>query len=131
MNSTRKHSVLLSFHANLIVSGNRETAVVRVQDETPNDRNDRGMHGSLIKLLPVQALTQDVHTPGIRKAVAWYSSHISLMNPTIRGQRPRPKPTVLLLTDDVQNRIKGEKEGIKCASGKVSVPQHERDFHLW
>ena len=57
---------------------------------------------------------------GIRKAAAWYSSHISLINPTIRGQHPKPKPAVLLLTDDVQNRVKGEKEGIKCSSGKVS-----------
>ena len=54
---------------------------------------------------------------GIRKATAWYSSHISMIDPKIRG-RPKPKPTILLLTDDVQNRIKGEKEGIECSSGK-------------
>lgn len=28
---------------------------------------------------------------------------------------------MLLLTDDVQNRVKGEKEGIKCLSGKVRL----------
>ncbi|KAF9654049.1 RNB-domain-containing protein [Thelephora ganbajun] len=76
-----------------------ETAVVRVQDETPNDRNDRG----------------------IRKATAWYSSHISLINPPVRGQHPKPKPIVVLLTDDLQNRIKGEKEGIKCSSVREYV----------
>ena len=59
---------------------------------------------------------------GIRKAAVWYSSHISLINPTIRGKHPKPNPAVLLLTDDVQNRIKGEKDGIKCSSGKVSPP---------
>ena len=59
---------------------------------------------------------------GIRKATAWYSSHISMMNPIIRGRQPKPKPVALLLTDDVQNRIKGEKDGIKCSSSKVSPP---------
>lgn len=74
------------------------------------------------------SINTEPRTLGIRKAASWYSSHIALINPTIRGQRPRP--SVLLLTDDVQNRIKGEKEGIKCSSGKVSLPRHECEFKL-
>ena len=69
------------------------------------------------------------HALGIRKATAWYSSHISAIDPKIRG-RPKPKPVVLLLTDDVQNRIRGEKEGIECSSGKFLPPRYERDFQL-
>jgi len=69
------------------------------------------------------------HVSGIRKATAWYSSHISMIDPKIRG-RPKPKPVVLLLTNDVQNRIKGEKEGIKCSSGKFLPPRDEHDFQL-
>ncbi|TCD60755.1 exosome catalytic subunit dis3 [Steccherinum ochraceum] len=71
-----------------------ETAVIREEGETPNDRNDRG----------------------IRKATAWYNSHISLARPPIRNQ---PKPvltTAVLLTDDVANRQKAEAEGLKAIS---------------
>ena len=55
---------------------------------------------------------------GIRKATSWYNTHISLARPPIRGQPQQPLPTVVLLTDDVANRQKAEKEGIKCLSGK-------------
>ncbi|THH15025.1 hypothetical protein EW146_g5397 [Bondarzewia mesenterica] len=73
-----------------------ETAVVREEGETPNDRNDRG----------------------IRKSTAWYSSHLSLTRPPIRGQIRPPLPNIVLLTDDVANRQKAEKEEIHCLSGK-------------
>ncbi|KAI0050008.1 mitotic control protein dis3 [Auriscalpium vulgare] len=76
-----------------------ETAVVREEGETPNDRNDRG----------------------IRKGTAWYNSHISLTRPTIRGQPPPTLPTVVLLTDDVANRQKAEKEGIPSLSVRKYV----------
>lgn len=97
--------------------GNRETAVVRTEGETPNDRNDRGMRVVFLLRSLRMGDDEEIHTTGIRRAVAWYSAHISLINPTIRGQRPKPRPTALLLTDDVQSRIKGEKEGVKCLSG--------------
>ncbi|KAJ3529635.1 hypothetical protein NM688_g7830 [Phlebia brevispora] len=71
-----------------------ETAVVREEGESPNDRNDRG----------------------IRKATSWYNTHISLARPPIRGQPQQVLPTVVLLTDDVANRQKAEKEGIRCMS---------------
>ncbi|KAF7800188.1 hypothetical protein EIP86_011435 [Pleurotus ostreatoroseus] len=71
-----------------------ETAVVREEEESPNDRNDRG----------------------IRKATSWYNTHISFARPPIRGQERQALPTVILLTDDVANRQKAEKEGIKCMS---------------
>lgn len=100
-----------------------ETAVVRAQDESPNDRNDRGMRVFLIfTFFSALRSTSGPRALGIRKATAWYSSHISMINPMIRGRQPKPKPIALLLTDDVQNRIKGEKDGIKCSSGKISPP---------
>ncbi|ETW85530.1 putative exoribonuclease [Heterobasidion irregulare TC 32-1] len=76
-----------------------ETAVVRENGETPNDRNDRG----------------------IRKGTAWYNSHLSLTRPVIRGQTAPSIPTVVLLTDDVANRQKAEKEGIQCLSVRSYV----------
>lgn len=100
-----------------------ETAVVRAQDESPNDRNDRGMCACFVfAFFSALRSTFGPRALGIRKATAWYSSHISMMNPIIRGRQPKPKPVALLLTDDVQNRIKGEKDGIKCSSSKVSPP---------
>ncbi|EMD35164.1 hypothetical protein CERSUDRAFT_116633 [Gelatoporia subvermispora B] len=76
-----------------------ETAVIREEGETPNDRNDRG----------------------IRKATSWYNSHISITRPPVKGQPNRPLPTVVLLTDDVANRQKAEKEGIACISVRKYV----------
>jgi exosome complex exonuclease DIS3/RRP44 len=64
-----------------------ETAIVREEGETPNDRNDRG----------------------IRKAAAWYSSHLKLNRPPIRGQGPPKIPTIVLMTEDAANRQKAEK----------------------
>lgn len=82
----------------------RETAIIREEGETPNDRNDRG----------------------IRKATAWYNSHIGLTHPPIRGQAPKKLPTVVLMTEDAENRQKAEKAGIACVSGAPppSLPQH-------
>ena len=54
---------------------------------------------------------------GIRMATAWYSTHLSLSRPVIRGRSSRPLPTVVLLSDDVANRQKAEKEGLACMSG--------------
>lgn len=55
--------------------------------------------------------------PGIRKATSWYNTHISFSRPPVRGQARQALPTVVLLTDDVANRQKAEKEGIRCMSG--------------
>ncbi|KAF4611727.1 hypothetical protein D9613_003992 [Agrocybe pediades] len=74
-----------------------ETAIVREEGETPNDRNDRG----------------------IRKATAWYNSHLQLTRPPIRGQ-PSQLPTVVLMTEDAANRRKAEKSSI----GATSVRQY-------
>ncbi|EIM90480.1 RNB-domain-containing protein [Stereum hirsutum FP-91666 SS1] len=76
-----------------------ETAVVREEGETPNDRNDRG----------------------IRKGAAWYNTHLSLTRPPVRGQENVPLPPVVLLTDDVANRQKAEKDGIPCLSVRAYV----------
>ncbi|KAI0076851.1 RNB-domain-containing protein [Panus rudis PR-1116 ss-1] len=71
-----------------------ETAVIREEDESPNDRNDRG----------------------IRKAAAWYNTHLSLSRPPVRGKPNAPLPVAVLLTDDVANCQKAEQEGIPCIS---------------
>ncbi|KAG9315316.1 hypothetical protein JVU11DRAFT_4455 [Chiua virens] len=69
------------------------TAVVAEENESPNDRNDRG----------------------IRKGAEWYNTHISLACPPVRGQT-RKIPQVILLTDDVANRHKAEAEAIPTVS---------------
>ncbi|KAI0683293.1 RNB-domain-containing protein [Cytidiella melzeri] len=74
------------------------TAVVRDEEESPNDRNDRA----------------------IRKATSWYNTHISLSRPSVRGQT-KPIPTVVLLTDDAANRQKAESEGLQCMSVRQFV----------
>ncbi|PCH43275.1 RNB-domain-containing protein [Wolfiporia cocos MD-104 SS10] len=76
-----------------------ETAVIREEGESPNDRNDRG----------------------IRKSASWYNTHISLSRLPVRGQAARPLPMVVLLTDDVANRQKADKEGIQCVSVRKYV----------
>ncbi|KAJ3865942.1 hypothetical protein EV359DRAFT_72131 [Lentinula novae-zelandiae] len=63
-----------------------ETAIVREENETPNDRNDRG----------------------IRTAAAWYN--------TLRGQKQMPHPTVVLITEDAANRQKAEQSWIVSVS---------------
>ncbi|TBU24927.1 RNB-domain-containing protein [Dichomitus squalens] len=76
-----------------------ETAVIREEGESPNDRNDRG----------------------IRKATSWYNSHLSLARPPVRGQSRPPLPVVVLMSDDVANRQKAEKEGLSCVSVRKYV----------
>jgi hypothetical protein len=78
----------------------RETAIVRNPDESPNDRNDRG----------------------IRTATAWYNAHIALAHPTVRGQPPAVLPKVVLLTDDAANRRLAKEAGMPAASGELFIP---------
>lgn len=54
---------------------------------------------------------------GIRKATAWYNSHISITHPPVRGQTNQALPTVVLMTEDAVNRQKAEQSGIACISG--------------
>lgn len=90
--------------------------MVTEEEESPNDRNDRGLIPC-----PFYALTSLLTPhPAIRKATAWYNTHISLTRPPVRGQ-PRSLPTVVLLTDDAANRQKAESEGLQCMSGKRFV----------
>ncbi|KAJ3733858.1 hypothetical protein DFJ43DRAFT_1067052 [Lentinula guzmanii] len=76
-----------------------ETAIVREENEIPNDRNDRG----------------------IRVATAWYNTHISLTRPPIRGQKQTPHPTVVLMTEDAANREKAAKSGVTSISVRKYV----------
>ena len=55
---------------------------------------------------------------GIRKAAAWYKSHLNLNRPPIRGQGPPKVPTIVLMTEDAANRQKAEKSGITSTSGE-------------
>lgn len=55
---------------------------------------------------------------GIRKATSWYTQHLSLSRPPIRGQPSQILPSVVLLTDDFANRHKAEQEGLACLSGQ-------------
>ncbi|GBP37964.1 Exosome complex exonuclease RRP44 [Eumeta japonica] len=68
----------------------KDTYVERLPGEKQNDRNDRA----------------------IRKAVAWYSSHLSIEN------RANDFPQIVLLTDDENNRKLAQEEGIICCSVK-------------
>ncbi|KAF9266998.1 RNB-domain-containing protein [Marasmius fiardii PR-910] len=76
-----------------------ETAIIREENETPNDRNDRG----------------------IRKATEWYNAHISLTRPPVRGKPPPILPTAVLLTEDATNRQKAEASGIVAISVRKYV----------
>ncbi|CAA7262309.1 unnamed protein product [Cyclocybe aegerita] len=71
-----------------------ETAIIREDGEAPNDRNDRG----------------------IRKATAWYNSHVSINYLPIRGQATPKLPTIVLMTEDAANRRKAEQSGITAMS---------------
>ncbi|PPQ74156.1 hypothetical protein CVT24_012874 [Panaeolus cyanescens] len=85
-----------------------DTAVVRQPEETPNDRNDRG----------------------IRKATAWYNSHIKLTRPVVRGQAPPSIPKVVLLTEDAANRQKAESSGISTLSVRKYVESMSNSTQL-
>ncbi|KAI5120011.1 hypothetical protein M0805_008472 [Coniferiporia weirii] len=76
-----------------------ETAVVREEGESPNDRNDRS----------------------IRKGAAWYNTHISQTRPPTRARRNPAIPVVVLMTDDAENRRRAEAEGVKCVSVREYV----------
>jgi hypothetical protein len=58
---------------------------------------------------------------GIRKAAAWYTQHIELSRPPIRGKAAPKRPTVVLLTEDVANRQKAEKDKIVALSVRKYV----------
>ncbi|CAK1598616.1 unnamed protein product [Parnassius mnemosyne] len=68
----------------------KDTYIERNPGEKQNDRNDRA----------------------IRKAAAWYASHLSINN--LDGQYPQ----IVLLTDDENNRKIAQEEGIVCCSVK-------------
>lgn len=65
---------------------NRHTAIERLKDETMNDRNDRA----------------------IRTATLWYNNHLKT--------HPNGPITVLLISDDKDNRVKAQQDGIKACS---------------
>jgi len=49
----------------------------------------------------------------IRKAASWYSQHVASMKVGLRGKVP---PSIVLLTDDVENRKRAEAEGVPTSS---------------
>lgn len=76
-----------------------ETAVIRDENETPNDRNDRG----------------------IRSAAAWYKEYIRLSRSSIRGKATLKLPVVVLITEDADNRQKSADAGIISLSVRQYV----------
>ncbi|TFY71746.1 hypothetical protein EVG20_g1249 [Dentipellis fragilis] len=76
-----------------------ETAVVREENETPNDRNDRG----------------------IRRGTGWYNLHLAATRPFADGSSNTPHPNVVMLTDDVANRQKAQKDNIHSLSVRQYV----------
>ncbi|KAF8583853.1 RNB-domain-containing protein [Ramaria rubella] len=75
-----------------------DTAVIRKESESPNDRNDRA----------------------IRKATAWYNSHIALNIPPVRGQKTT-LPAAVLVTDDAANRNLAESDGVNTLTVRQYV----------
>ncbi|EJD04795.1 RNB-domain-containing protein [Fomitiporia mediterranea MF3/22] len=77
----------------------RETAVIRENNESPNDRNDRS----------------------IRRGAAWYNEHIAQTHLQRRSQKSAELPFVILFSDDAENRRRAEAEGVICASVRQYV----------
>ena len=101
---------------------NSETAVVREENESPNDRNDRSTY-SFPKTTNI--VLSPYFVKGIRKAAAWYRHHIAqtLSQPrTVKEQIARP--VIVLLTNDAENRRRAEADGVKCLSGMSSTISH-------
>ena len=87
--------------------------MIREEGESPNDRNDRGIS----RHFPISGVLDFRIFSGIRRATSWYNSHLSLARPPVRGQSRPPLPVVVLISDDVANRQKAEKEGLSSISG--------------
>lgn len=83
----------------------RETTVIREEDETPNDRNDRS----------------------IREGAKWYNTHLHLVHSPIRGQKP---PQVVLLTEDAGNREKALSANIPCMSARKYIERTQKPAPL-
>jgi exosome complex exonuclease DIS3/RRP44 len=75
-----------------------ETYIVRESGETINDRNDRA----------------------VRKAVQWYSEHLTKAV-KVAGGRPTNVPAVVMLSDDKENLRKARAEGIAACALKEYV----------
>ncbi|KAG9019626.1 exosome catalytic subunit dis3, partial [Tulasnella sp. 427] len=83
-----------------------ETSVVRTEDETPNDKNDRS----------------------IRVATQWYNEHI--IKARHHGTTERTIPVVVLLTDDLANRERAKDCGIPAIRVKDYVSSLPEAGHL-
>ncbi|KAG9080496.1 exosome catalytic subunit dis3, partial [Ceratobasidium sp. 370] len=81
-----------------------QTAIVRRAEETPNDRNDRGSPSPTNPSLDINNIS------GIRLSASWYANHYT-------HSRPSAKASIVLLTDDAENRRRAAKEGINTLSG--------------
>ncbi|GJJ08443.1 hypothetical protein Clacol_002659 [Clathrus columnatus] len=77
--------------------GFRDTAVVRIDGETPNDLNDRS----------------------IREAALWYQNHVKQAYSTVK--RKERLPTIVLITEDSANRSKANSQGIRSMSVRQYV----------
>ena len=75
----------------------RETAIGRQEGESPNDRNDRS----------------------IRRAAAWYATHMQEIHPRTRSQSNPALPAVVMMTNDAGNRRRAMEDGIASITGML------------
>ena len=74
---------------------NRDTYITKEKNQSPNDRNDKGLI----------TFARFAHSLAIRVAVKWYNKHM-----------PRSMSAVLV-TDDSENRRLAQSDGIPVYSG--------------
>src|ERR1700761_5216048 len=64
---------------------------------------------------------------GIRIATDWYNKHLSVTRTKVRGKAAPSLPTVLLLTDDANNRKCAREEGVPCNSSTLFYAPYSSD----
>ena len=79
-----------------------ETFIQKEKNESPNDRNDRGMLDILSFSLECGP---KLHVKAIRTATKWYADHAP------------SSMSILLVTDDRDNRQKAQALGLNALSG--------------
>ncbi|KAG8958122.1 exosome catalytic subunit dis3, partial [Tulasnella sp. 425] len=93
-----------------------ETSITRHEDETPNDRNDRGLSIENSFLSPSRQSRAYMILIGIRVATKWYNSHLIEALPKGQSKRNVAEiPVAVLLTDDAANRKFAGELGIPTA----------------
>jgi len=115
----------------------RDSATIRIDNESPNDRNDRGQSlgvpllscSSYLQNVEADQLTPPSFPPSlrhsaIRHSLRWYNTHLAESSPSSsskgKGKASKGSPFVVMISDDVDNRKKAELEGLKAYSGELA-----------